>query len=73
MQITKTGVKAVDDLIAIMNDRSAPRWKRTAARQKFLRIQERHDRIVQAINESEEYPYDTIWGIIKGGQAQNNR
>ena len=62
----KTGVKQVDDLIAVMTDRSAPKWKREAAKKRFLRIKERHDRIVEAISESEEYPYDTIWGIIKG-------
>lgn len=68
-----TGVIQVDDLIRIINDKSAPRWKREAARKKFLRIKRRHDMIVEAINESEEYPYDTIWGIIKGGHVPDNR
>lgn len=69
---TITGVKEVDDLINTMYNSSAPKWKRDAAKHKFRKIEERHDLIVKAIEDSEDYPYDTIWGIIKGNSVQRD-
>lgn len=61
-----TGVKEIDDLIRVMNNKATPAWKRDVARHKFLKIKERHDRIAQMIEDSEEYPCDAIRRFIKG-------
>ena len=59
-------VKEVEDLVAVMNSRTAPKWKRESATRRFLAVKNKYDLITEAIEESEEYPHERIRNIVKG-------
>ena len=63
--MTKTATEQINELVAVINDRTAPKWKRDSARKKLAKAKNKHNRMRKAIEESEEYPYDAIWGIYK--------
>lgn len=63
--MTKTATEQINELVTVINDRTAPKWKRDSARKKLMKAKNKYDRIRKAIEESEEFPYDTIWGIYK--------
>ena len=67
-----TGIKEIDKLIRIASDKKYPAWKRKSARLKLVKIQDKYNRIRHEIDNSEEYPYDKIWGIVRGTEAQDD-
>ena len=61
-----TGIKEIDDLIRVMNNGTAPKWKRESAKRRFIPIKRKYDLIREAIEENDDYPYERIRRIVRG-------